>query len=304
MAADAAAGVMQFGLIDAESANLGDEIQAIAARSFLPRVDRHLPREALDREPGGASPVATVMNGWYMANPKAWPPHPKILPLPVSVHLTQHRASRKRFWIAPASKRMLTAAGVEWFKAHGPIGARDHATRRVLESHGIESYYSGCLTLTLPARPDAKRHGRVVACDLPPAMVDELARRTNRPPLVVGHTDMTTSGFAARLDRAEALLDLYAGARAVVTSRLHCALPCLALGTPVLFVPTQPDRYRLQPALDLTATTSQREFLKGGGFDPEKPPQNPLGFVALAEALRRRVRDFVALAGGTQEPEE
>jgi hypothetical protein len=300
MAPDAAAEVMQFGLIDAESTNLGDEIQAIAARQFLPRVDRRLPREALDREPGGASPVMTIMNGWYMANPKAWPPHPKILPLLVSVHLTQHRASRKRFWIAPASRRMLTTAGVEWLKAHGPVGARDYATRRLLESHGIESHYSGCLTLTLPARLDVQMHGRVVACDLPPALVGELARRTNRPPLVVSHTDTTTSGFAARLDRADALLDLYAGARAVVTSRLHCALPCLALGTPVLFVPAHRDRYRLQPALELAASTSQREFLKGGGFDPETPPPNPDGFASLAEALRRRVRDFVVLAGRAQ----
>jgi hypothetical protein len=303
MATHAAAGVMQFGLIDAGSTNLGDEIQAIAARHFLPRIDRYLPREALDREPDGASPVMTVMNGWYMANPQAWPPHPKITPLLVSVHLTQHRASRKRFWIAPASKRMLTPAGVEWLKAHGPVGARDHATRRVLEAHGIESHYSGCLTLTLPARPNAQMHGRVVACDLPPAVVEELARRTNRPPLIVTHID-ATRGFAARLDRAEALLDLYAGSRAVVTSRLHCALPCLALGTPVLFVPTRRDRYRLQPALDLTISTSQREFLKGGGFDPEMPPPNPGGFAALAEALRRRVRDFVALAERAQGPEE
>jgi hypothetical protein len=297
MAADAAAEVMQFGLIDAESTNLGDEIQAIAARQFLPHVDRRLPREALDQEPAGALPVLTVMNGWYMANPEAWPPHPKILPLLVSVHLTQHRPSLKRFWIRPASKRMLTPAGVAWFKAHGPVGARDQATLRLFESHGIESYYSGCLTLTLPTRPEAEKHGRVVACDLPPTLVDELARRTHRPPLVVTHNDATTPGFAARLERAEALLDLYAGARAVVTSRLHCALPCLALGTPVLFVPTQRDRYRQQPALDLTASVNQRAFLKGGGFDPEMPPPNPEGFVPLAEALRQRVRDFIVCAG-------
>lgn len=288
---------MEFGLIDAGSTNLGDEIQAIAARNFLPRVDRYLSREALDTEPSGHPPIRTIMNGWYMAHPKAWPPHVNIIPLPVSMHLTQHRASRKRFWIAPASTRMLTSDGAAWFRQHGPVGARDHATQALLEAHGIDSHYSGCLTLTLPARPDAPRHDRVIACDLPDTVIEELARRTAQPPLVVTHIDTTTRGVAPRLARAELLLDHYAGARAVVTSRLHCALPCLALGTPVLFLPVQRDRYRLQPALDLTTWTTEREFLKGGGFDPERPPPNPDGYGLLAQALARRVNDFIGVAG-------
>ena len=35
---------------------------------------------------------------------------------------------------------------------------------------------------------------------------------------------------------AEDLLNKYARAKMVITSRIHCALPCLALGTPVIFV--------------------------------------------------------------------
>lgn len=35
---------------------------------------------------------------------------------------------------------------------------------------------------------------------------------------------------------AEELLNKYARAKLVITSRIHCALPCLAMGTPVIYI--------------------------------------------------------------------
>ena len=42
--------------------------------------------------------------------------------------------------------------------------------------------------------------------------------------------------YARKYEEAEALLRRYATAELVITSRLHCALPCRAMGTPVIFV--------------------------------------------------------------------
>ncbi|RYF99012.1 MAG: hypothetical protein EOO02_17785 [Chitinophagaceae bacterium] len=39
-----------------------------------------------------------------------------------------------------------------------------------------------------------------------------------------------------KFEMAEELLKKYARAKLVITSRIHCALPCLAMGTPVIFV--------------------------------------------------------------------
>src|SRR5699024_11247334 len=39
-----------------------------------------------------------------------------------------------------------------------------------------------------------------------------------------------------RFELAEQTLRKYAEAKLVITSRIHCALPCLALGTPVIFL--------------------------------------------------------------------
>lgn len=54
---------------------------------------------------------------------------------------------------------------------------------------------------------------------------------------------------------AEEVLSPYANAQLLVTSRIHCALPCLAFGTPVIFVDGafdhDADRARLNGVIDL-----------------------------------------------------
>ena len=41
-----------------------------------------------------------------------------------------------------------------------------------------------------------------------------------------------------KMEQARELIKLYAGAKLVVTSRIHAALPCLGLETPVIFIPS------------------------------------------------------------------
>src|SRR6185295_1108834 len=55
--------------------------------------------------------------------------------------------------------------------------------------------------------------------------------------------DRSTLNLSQRLSLAQEYLDEYAQAKLVVTSRIHCALPCLALGTPVLFIDMGYDEY-------------------------------------------------------------
>jgi exopolysaccharide biosynthesis predicted pyruvyltransferase EpsI len=55
-----------------------------------------------------------------------------------------------------------------------------------------------------------------------------------------------------RMYYANDILNKYKSAKCVITSRLHAALPCLALGTPVLLINTQPDQYRFEGLKELT----------------------------------------------------
>lgn len=45
------------------------------------------------------------------------------------------------------------------------------------------------------------------------------------------------------LKEAERLVGLYAKAKLVITSRIHCALPCLGLETPVIFLEEKDDNF-------------------------------------------------------------
>ncbi len=108
--------------------------------------------------------------------------------------------------------------------------------------------------------------------DVPDEVLAHLARGCHEPIVRVSHGESELTG-AARFAKAAGLLRCYANAKAVVTTRLHCALPCLALGTPVLLIETAGDRYRFDGLRDLLHCATAAEVLSGQvRFDLAAPP--------------------------------
>lgn len=85
--------------------NVGDFIQSLAAKQFLPHTDILLDRERLSAYDGPS--VNAIMNGWYMTNPKFWPPAEQINPLFVSFHIN-HTVERQ----------MLSPKSIAYLKRH------------------------------------------------------------------------------------------------------------------------------------------------------------------------------------------
>lgn len=279
------------------SDNLGDEIQSIAARHRLPHVDRLLDREALDAvraEPGRS--IALILNGWFMHRPRHWPPAESLTVLPISLHLTaQREAGRIARWRPAPGEIMTRGRGAAYLRRHAPIGARDRATLALLRRRGIDAYLSGCLTLTLPRPSASAQRDYVVACDLDEAMAAAVRARTRSTLLSTTHHEQGIRNPEERLAIAQRLLDLYASAKAVVTTRLHCALPCLALGTPVLLVTAEPNDPRLAAGEELAHHCSRAALLAGDiDFQPDAPPANPDTFRPLRDGLIARCDAFVA----------
>ena len=134
--------------------------------------------------------------------------------------------------------------------------------------------------------------------DLEPAALESLRLRTGDRVTVTAHEDSSSDDPEARLAMAERLLELYARARLVVTSRLHCALPCLALGTPVLFMTRRPRLARIEPAMRLAHACTTQDFLAGrDGYDLTKPPPNPTAYLALRGSLIERCTDWARTVG-------
>jgi len=220
----------KFGVLVASTNNLGDDIQALAQINILNKMGIndyvYIDREKLSDYKG--SPVNLIMNGWFMHDIKKFPPSEKINPIFISTHIAKERLVADNKW---------------YWKLHEPIGCRDEYTRKLFEKYKINSYLSKCLTLTFD-RSNEKRDGiyfvDINTCDYIPKISEQFLNSIPYKNVeylrhdINDNTNLTNYDF--RLNKANKLLDIYRKAELVITSRLHCALPCRAFGTPVVFV--------------------------------------------------------------------
>jgi hypothetical protein len=210
---------MRYGQLTVRAGNVGDDLQSLAACQHLPaRPTVFVDRDAIHRH-AGAGPTALIMNGWFSGNAEAWPPAPSIHPIFVGFHVCG------RF--KPSVERHAA-----YLKAFEPIGVRDAATSQFLEQLGIRTETTYCLTLTFPQRERAPVVGKVFIVD---AEGIAIPRSLRRGAIKITHS-MPPLGPEATLPFAQMLLGMYREQAAlVVTTRLHTALPCLAMGIPVVF---------------------------------------------------------------------
>lgn len=208
------------------SGNFGDEIQSIAAARLLPRVDGAIPRERLQSFPLDV-PYFLVMNGFFDDKITEFPPQQLITPLYISFHIDPVAA---QFYTSPEC--------IAHFQKHAPIGCRDKNTMQILQSAGIDAYYSRCLTLTFPKRKGEGKD-RLICVDLPTnkKFIKLVSKYTHSPVTFLIHRhEYDVFGYRGKTKFAATLLQFYEEHAALVaTSRLHCALPCIAMGIPVLW---------------------------------------------------------------------
>lgn len=286
---------MKYGLIICRNTgNIGDDIQSYAMEKFLPRVDYLIDREHMDSFcPTNGETVAAIFAGWYMHRPLNFPPSPFLKVLPISVHL--HR-----------SLHIVDDYGGEWLKKNSPIGCRDEGTVDILKSHNIPAYLSGCVTLTLkPFDPPPPYHGKIVLADVTQPVIDFVKANTTKEIVITSHyptslaPDLSASApieesWASHRSLVEKLLKFYQGASLVVTRRLHAALPCLALGVPVLLVNKQLRNYRFSTFIPYLNYTKPEDLIsKKYVFDFDKPKANPSGHEKFAEKIKTLCTDFV-----------
>ncbi|MDR2795886.1 MAG: polysaccharide pyruvyl transferase family protein [Spirochaetaceae bacterium] len=104
---------------------------------------------------------------------------------------------------------------------------------------------------------------------------------------------------------AESLLKKYASAKLVVTSRLHCALPCLGMGTPVIFINSEglsggrfDGLLELLRVFELSSNGFETEddlLSKAGKIGFNTKIDNKKDFLKLREELERRCVEFIGL---------
>ena len=255
-----------------------------------------------------------LLNGWFLEG-AAWPPPETIRPLVVSFYASEGRPE------------LLAPRFMDWYRRHEPIGCRSKEMLARAEARGLRAYFSGCLTLCLPPRaplPPGAGETLIVDCDeallrrLVPARVvagarflthvarsDAASLRRRLARRAFAHGAALAPRLAWELSRrwrqrrhdermaqARALLAAYGAAKLVITSRLHCFLPCLALGTPVLLLYTGAERARFSGLLELGRSFSFAD--ERVDIDWDAPAPNPGHHTPLAAELAKTCRAWVA----------
>ena len=227
---------MQKAIISYSTLNIGDEIQSLAIKQLIGKVDCYIDREALHNFRSDDK-VKLIINGWYMANPNNWPPSADIIPLFISFHISHNANTNKIF---------LSKENINYFKRYEPIGCRDKQTKELLESNGVKAYFSGCATLTYQNR-FKERNNKILCVDplfniFPYSYGKNIYKRLipesfhNQIEYIEHKRYKSNQSNTERFNDAEELINKYSQAKVVITSRIHAALPCLALGTPVIFL--------------------------------------------------------------------
>lgn len=307
--------------------NIGDYVQSLAAQGFTGPTDNYINRERSANYSG--EPVKMIMNGWYThTRDNGWIPSEKIKPLFVSFHLN-----------SAAKKSMLNEKGIQFLKNNQPIGCRDHNTVKELKKVGIDAYFTGCLTLTLDRykKEDIKREGVYIVDplynypqkdyilshykpfiksvlngnifkfdkvekQLEKIFTKDLLESAEYIKQVISGKNVS---YEARFEYAHELLEKYSKAKLVITSRIHCALPCLAMGTPVIYIngfDDFTDTCRFEGILDLfnriDVDNKTGQFTTNFNFNGEKISENVSivnkdDYLVLANKMKKICSEFV-----------
>lgn len=133
----------------------------------------------------------------------------------------------------------LPETEIEYLKQNGPIGCRDGYTCDGLKKVGVDAYLNGCMTLTLNKRPNGLNN-KIFCVDVKPELI-EIIRKKYKDEIVISSHIYSDNNFDSIELANKLLIDYSANAKVVITSKMHCALPCLAMGLPVIFVPNNFD---------------------------------------------------------------
>ena len=216
-------GILSFAkYVELGHGNIGDQMQSLATAHFIPHVDHFVDREDPTKVPKTNCTLLgnafwhrkTILNTVipFIAN---------VNLIPVGVHLDKAETWNVR----------------SVFKKYGLVGARGTVTLKVLKNNNIPAIFSGCLTLFIQnPHPDRQRSDYVFIVDVYEENLLLLPPHILKNAISIPYPRPKNPTIQNNFKWAASLVESYARAKVVITHRLHVALPCVALGTPVIFI--------------------------------------------------------------------
>lgn len=214
--------------------NIGDAVQTVAILYLYEQMG--IPREDVLRininEISSYTgeyvvlPININLSANWLVNIFPLPPHI----IPVFLGLS--------YFTAEKLPRIL----VDYFQCYSPIGCRDESTLNLMRENGIQAYLFGCITSILPQYAgQGSTQKNIFFVDVPYSFekyAQKCLGKTGYESIKrVSHIywDCKNAEPEYLENQTQNLLARYClEASVVITSRLHCMSPCMAMGVPVI----------------------------------------------------------------------
>lgn len=238
--------------------NLGDYIQSLAALQYLPKNCMPILIERDTFQYYYGPKIKLIVNGWFRIQEGNKFTSEHIMPLYLSYHINNNCDDQRL---------------IEQLKKFQPIGCRDINTYNLLIKKGIKSYFSSCLTTTLDInyyKGENLRTEEIIFTDFKfgsfpkiDNFIKSLKEYNYNNITYLTHFYRINISHLERFRIANNHLKKYARAKLVITTRIHAALPCLSLKTPVILVNKKYDKKRfggLYTLLNTIGMNSKNKF--------------------------------------------
>ena len=170
-------------------------------------------------------PIAGYFN--YRRKAPAFPTSPDIIPIFLSVYTTSRLYLNKQ----------------EFWEKHAPIGCRDEKTMQLMRKKGYDAWLTGCMTMLYPKRDFVPKTPHVFIVDAEPGIFQYIPTELLKAAECITHEAKVDWSCGSEQivqemeGKAKRLLERYYNeATLIITSRLHCAAPCVAMGIPTVVV--------------------------------------------------------------------
>lgn len=255
--------------------NLGDDIQTLACiAQYEQTLDLDLDTLSyIDRDnpvvDGPAHRYELDVNCWYGLGDQ---------PMGFPGAIEQQLTSVSLRW----ANGQVPNGVLQWLQSNGPVGCRDRYSEWLCHQYDIEATLTPCPTLRL-----RRSHLPDLGEPTEPLLIVDAAVKLPGAERDTHHLTVEQRALppARRMALARSKLIRYAQAEGVITSRIHCAYPCIGMGVPVYFVPDGRVVSRIE-GYEALLDHARRQFVDRTDLDP-------LGLVRQATAAQaERVLDI------------
>ncbi len=279
---------MKFGniILDRKGrCTVGDDIQLLAIENLYNYMN--IPYEDVVRIP--FSQLSTY-DGEYVILPLSFPFYgysnannitnfsPKIIPV---------------FLGFATMANTYNTADISYLKKYEPIGCRDQYTMNAVRNSGVKAYLNGCLTATLPkVRYGADARKKIFCVDVSPLLQSYIPKEMLPDCEFVNHVVFSDDCPNGTEEKAKEMYSRYVKeAKLIITTRMHAALPCIAMGIPVILAK---DNYSMRfPIIEKFIPVYTKETYGNIDWNPQSVNYEEFKIKVL-ESAKKRLNDTFA----------